>query len=378
MFGVLMPWDVGDEADRRFEFCRLVTGGGVSVSALCRRFGISRKTAYKWLARFEVEGRAGLVDRSRTPRRSPLRTDRSVEELVCSVRRAHPSWGGRKIRWVLERQGIDRLPAVSTITDILRRNGLIGPVVSRQLPVWQRFEAAAPNDLWQMDFKGWFDTTSGRCDPFDVLDDHSRFSLCLAACRDQTTRTVKGLLTDTFITYGLPKQILCDNGTPWANNQSGFRWTRLGVWLLDLGIRVSHSRVRHPQTMGKDERFHRTLGIEVLAERPIWKAQLTCKSRSISGDPFTTISDPTKRSTGRFQPTVTPHRLSPTQPSSPPTNIPTAIYHEKSLTMPASSFVDRTTRSAKHSSGEPSPSHPQPLRDSSTSTTANNTSAPTT
>ena len=270
MSGVSMPWIVGDGEQRRLEFCRLASVDGVSVAALCRRFEISRKTGYKWLARFRAEGETGLVDRSRVPESSPSKTSAEMERLVCSVREMHPAWGGRKIRWVLERQGIDGLPAVSTITDILRRNGLLGPVIARKLVDWKRFEAARPNDMWQMDFKGWFKTKSGRCDPFDVLDDHSRFSLCLEACGDQTRRTVQGLLTDTFTEYGLPKQILCDNGGPWGNTQAGFRWTGLGVWLLDLGVEVIHSAVRHPQTMGKDERFHRTLGVEVVSTRPVW------------------------------------------------------------------------------------------------------------
>jgi transposase InsO family protein len=123
--------------------------------------------------------------------------------------------------------------------------------------------------MWQMDFKGWFRTGDGRVDPFDILDDHSRFNLCLQVA-DQSEPTVRALLEVTFGTYGLPNRILCDNGSPWANTQPGHRWTRLGIWLVDLGIEVVHSRVRHPQTLGKDERFHRTLDLEVISTRPTW------------------------------------------------------------------------------------------------------------
>ncbi len=264
-----MPWDVGDEVDRRLEFVRAALEPGANVAGLCRAFGVSRKTGYKWIGRFEAEGEAGLVARSRRPRVSPNRTDPAVEALVCEVRREFPLWGARKLRQVLARRGVGPLPAVSTITEILRRNSLlVGP--GRGTVTWTRFEADAPNDLWQMDFKGWFMCGTGRCEPFDVLDDHSRFSLCLDAYANQAESTVKQRLIQVFDQHGLPRRLLCDNGSPWANTQTGFRWTGLGVWLIDLGIELVHSRIAHPQTIGKDERFHRTLQLEVLSQRPHW------------------------------------------------------------------------------------------------------------
>ncbi len=269
MSGDVMPWDVGGESDRRAEFVAALSAPGVNVSELCRRFGVSRKTGYKWKQRHEVEGLAGLADRSKKPRSSPTRTDPVVEEMVCGVRRDHPVWGARKIRAVLIRRGVAGLPAVSTITEILRRNGLLtGPGMGTV--TWTRFEAESPNDLWQMDFKGWFFTGDGRCEPFDVMDDHSRFNLCLDAHANQQETTIRTRLEAVFTTYGLPDRILCDNGSPWANTQDGFRWTGLGVWLLDLGVGLSHSRIAHPQTIGKDERFHRTLKLEVLSTRSRW------------------------------------------------------------------------------------------------------------
>lgn len=159
------------------------------------------------------------------------------------------------------------MPAPSTITGILRRNGLIGDPKPVEARSWVRFEADRPNQLWQMDLKGWFTTGQGRCEPFDVLDDHSRFSLCLDAFGAPDAATIQHALTVTFATYGLPEQILCDNGSPWANTQPGFRWTRLGVWLLDLDIDLIHTSIRHPQTIGKDERFHQTLKREVITTR---------------------------------------------------------------------------------------------------------------
>ena len=266
----LVPWSVESVEAQRLEFCGLaVSDAGVSFAELCRRYGISRKTGYKWLGVYQVEGPDGLRDRRRVPKTSPTRTAGTVEALVCDLRRAHPAWGGRKIRRRLMDLGHSGVPAASTITDILRRNDLLAPAEPHAAG-YTSFEADAANDLWQMDFKGWFQTATGRCDPFDILDDHSRFNLILRAGVDQRESTVVAALTDTFTTYGMPKRILCDNGPPWGNTQPGFRWTRLAVWLLDLGVTVTHSRPMHPQTLGKDERFHRTMDLEVIATRPVW------------------------------------------------------------------------------------------------------------
>ena len=265
-----MPWSVESVEAQRLEFCGLaVSGSGVSFAELCRRYGISRKTGYKWLGVYRVEGPGGLGDRRRVPKTSPTRTAATVEALVCDLRRAHPAWGGRKIRRRLQDLGHVGVPAASTITDILRRHDLLG-TAEPHASGYTSFEADAPNDLWQMDFKGWFETGTGRCDPFDILDDHSRFNLILRAGINQREATVVAALTDTFATYGIPKRILCNNGPPWGNTQPGFRWTRLAVWLLDLGITVTHSRPMHPQTLGKDERFHRTMDLEVISTRTEW------------------------------------------------------------------------------------------------------------
>ena len=263
-----MPWRQVTVLEQRLEFCRLVEAGGVPTAELCRRFGVSRKTAYKWLSRFAAAGEAGLGDRPRTPRCSPARTGVEVEELVCGVREAHPAWGGRKIRGSLLRQGHLEVPAASTITQILRRHRRL----AAQAPPrgYRPFEHPEPNDLWQMDFKGSFQLADGRpVHTLGVLDDHSRFNLCLAACSDQQTPTVKTLLVATFRHYGLPQAILCDNGSPWGNT-IGEPWTPLTVWLADLDVKPIHSRPRHPQTAGKEERFHWTLDLEVIFTRPHW------------------------------------------------------------------------------------------------------------
>jgi transposase InsO family protein len=238
----------------------------VGFSELCRRFGVSRSNGYKWLSRHEAEGVAGLLERSRRPHRSPGRTSLELEARVLEVRAAHPAWGGRKIAAVLKRSGV-KPPSASTITGILRRAGVLTGPGAGEARAWTRFEHASPNDLWQMDFKGHFALGQGRCHPLTVLDDHSRYALELGACGNEQTATVRDRLTAVFERYGLPWRILADNGPPWGSSGSPQRHTPLTVWLLDLGVAVAHGRPFHPQTQGKDERFHRTLKAEVLDGR---------------------------------------------------------------------------------------------------------------
>lgn len=260
-----MPWRERSIMQQREEFVALVHAGAGSVSALCRRFGISRQTGHKWLGRHAREpGPGALRDRSRRPRSSPRRSTPAVEELVLTLRREHPAWGGRKLHARLVALGHEGVPAPSTITQILHRHGLITPEGSQAATAWRRFEHAAPNDLWQMDFKGPVRLRRGTCHPLTILDDHSRYAVGLWSCADQRLPTVKEHLTASFRRYGLPWRILADNGPPWASDAGQGVWTRLEIWLLKLGVMVSHGRPRHPQTQGKDERFHRTLGAELL------------------------------------------------------------------------------------------------------------------
>jgi transposase InsO family protein len=247
------------------EFVRLLRGGGVCFSELCRRFGINRDTGYRVLGRYDGLGEAGLADGSRRPHRSPLRCSDAVEDAVVRLRDAHPSWGGRKLARRLSDLGVDDVPAASTITAILRRHGRLDAAVGPRHRPLQRFERAAPNELWQMDFKGHFALERGRCHPLTVLDDHCRYALALRACGDEQDTTVRGHLVALFRRYGLPEAILADNGPPWGSAGSvRSRQTALGVWLLQLGVRLCHGRPGHPQTQGKEERFHRTLDVELL------------------------------------------------------------------------------------------------------------------
>ena len=262
-----MPFREVSRMDARLEFVMLASVEGANVRSLCRRFGISPTSGYKWLERWRVHGMAGLPERSRRPQNSPLRSAAATEIAVLSVRAEHPAWGGRKIARRLKDLGHEATPAPSTVTAILRRHGVELGAFGGGQSAFTRFERSRPNELWQMDFKGHVALHAGRLHPLTVLDDHSRFAVVLAACANERTETVRQQLIVAFRRYGLPERLITDNGSPWGDGP-GSPFTPLGVWLIEHGIRISHSRPYHPQTMGKDERFHRSLKAEVLCGPP--------------------------------------------------------------------------------------------------------------
>jgi transposase InsO family protein len=256
-----MCWREVSVADQRREFVMLASLAGANISALCRRFGVSRQTGHLWLRRFAA-GEQSFADRSRRPRHSPSRLSDELEAMILAVRDAHPAWGARKIAAVLRRDGIAS-PADSTVHAVLSRHGRIAPESAGR--TYGAFERSEPNALWQMDFKGrvrlgW----SAWLHPLTVIDDNSRFAVGLAACADQQTQTVQARLKTTFRHHGLPEAIYVDNGSPWGGGRPG-QWTPLRLWLLKLGIETIHSKPYHPQGRGKNERFHRSLKAEVLS-----------------------------------------------------------------------------------------------------------------
>lgn len=256
-----MPFAKQEEA--RQEVCRLALSEGVNRRELCRRFNIQPRILYKWLDRYRREGSEGLKDRSRRPHRSPAVTGAKMEEVVLAVRRENPVWGGRKIAGSLKRQGVNP-PSPSTITAILRRHG--APMVAPGQKAWKRFEHAEPNVLWQMDFKGDVVFGQGRLHPLTMIDDHSRYAVGLHAADNQRHQTVQDAVQAAFERYGQPEIMFLDNGSPWGD--SGERGlTRFGVWLIEHGVAPWHSAPYHPQSRGKNERFHRTLNAELLAGR---------------------------------------------------------------------------------------------------------------
>lgn len=262
-----MTWQPRAVMDVKREFVELALKEGANRRELCRRFGISPKTGYALLARHAEEGMACCTPRSRRPLTSPARSSETTEQAVVALRQEHPAWGGRKIaRWLAD-AGHAGVPRPSTVTSILHRHGLIDAASSQASTAWKRFEHETPNALWQIDFKGHFDTPAGRCHPLTLLDDHSRFNLTLTACARPDTPSVQARLQQVFERYGLPVRINADNGPPWGSPSAPHSLSELSVWLIRLGVRVSHSTPYHPQTNGKLERFHRSLKAEVLNGR---------------------------------------------------------------------------------------------------------------
>src|SRR5919206_61306 len=200
-----MGWSEVSIMSARREFVTLARQAGANIRELCRRYGISATTAYKWIERGSDETET-YEDRSRRPRHSPNATDVAMVERILEERDAHPYWNARKIRRVLERKG-ERPPAASTIGAILKRNGRITDAASEAAQKWQRFERERPNELSQIDFKGFIETGQGRCYPLTMLDDHSRFAQILKACTNERCETVQAHLIDCFRRYGLPRQI---------------------------------------------------------------------------------------------------------------------------------------------------------------------------
>jgi transposase InsO family protein len=256
-----MPWEVRTVMDRKREMVLLASQPGANIAAIARAFHVQRSVVYKWLRRYKEGGEGGLREASRRPSSSPGRTSAEVEKAILRVR-DDKHWGARKIARRLSDLEEATVPA-STVHSVLQRHGRIDPVASAAHQSCTRFEHEHPNELWQMDFKGYFKTGAGRCNPLTILDDHSRFCICLQACDDQTTETVQERLTRVFDCYGLPWRMTMDNGSPWGD-EGGRRLTRFTAWLVRIGVRVSHSRPYHPQTQGKDERFHRSLDAELL------------------------------------------------------------------------------------------------------------------
>jgi transposase InsO family protein len=250
--------------EQKLEFVALAQAEGANVSALCLRFGIGRTSAYKLLERYRTEGSAGLAERSRKPLASPSRVSEETEAAVVALRHRHPAWGGRKIARKL---ASEYAVAPSTVTGILRRNGIELGRFGGGSKAFTRFEHEAPNDLWQMDFKGHVALQAGRLHPLTVLDDHSRYALVIGACGNETADTVKTRLVSAFQRYGLPRRMAMDNGAPWGD-RGGQPFTILTVWLIENGIAITHSSPCHPQTLGKDERFHRSLKAEALSGPP--------------------------------------------------------------------------------------------------------------
>ena len=258
-----MPWETTTAMDQRKEFILEASVEDANISQLCLKYGISRKTGYKWINRAAMS--LPLCDQSRRPHQQPSKTAIELEQKIVQMRMDHPAWGGKTIRAALESAGVEGLPSAKTCSNILKRNGLIDPAESLKHTAFQRFEKEHCNEMWQTDFKGDFLLGNGtRCYPLTILDAHSRFSI-----RIEPKTSASGVV-DSFILafqeFGLPNSILSDNGAQFAGAHRGL--SQFERFLMDLDILPIHGRPIHPQTQGKIERFHRTLKAEALRVTP--------------------------------------------------------------------------------------------------------------
>jgi transposase InsO family protein len=298
--------------DERLKFIAAYLENTESVAALCRRFGISRETAHKFLRRYAAEGLDGLHDRSRAPHAHPNAVTDAVLELVVHARRSHPTWGPRKLLASLARRypGLT-LPAPSTVSRVLQRAGLAArrKPGRHAIPLTTPFQSAAlPNELWCADFKGWTRARNGeRCEPLTITDAASRFALACDVLGRITLADARVVFERTFRTYGLPRALRTDNGTPFASRGlAGL--TRLSAWWVQLGIRPDRITPGKPQQNGRHERFHRTLK-ETLAPAPTRRAyQDACAAfvREYNAErPHAALSNQTPAD--RYTPSVRPY-----------------------------------------------------------------------
>jgi transposase InsO family protein len=251
--------------DERTRLMAAVLEKKESMAALCKRFGISRKTGYKWRRRYAARGPAGLANDSRAPHRVPWAIDQRQEQAIVALRAQHRSWGPKKLRAKLaQRHPEQSWPAPSTIGELLKRRGLSQPRRRHRhgypTPTGLT-QAAAPNDVWCIDFKGWFRTRDGtRCDPLTVTDAFSRYLLCCRIVRPDYP-SCHAEMERLFKHYGLPRVIRSDNGAPFASVGAG-GLSRLAVGWIKLGIRPERIALGKPQQNGSHERMHQTLKAE--------------------------------------------------------------------------------------------------------------------
>jgi putative transposase len=322
-----MPWRETSPMEERIRFVTDCRSGMYEMKELCERYGISRKTGYKWMDRFEAEGASGLHDRSRAPHHCEHRMSAAVREALLEARHRHPTWGPRKLRtWLERRRPRVAWPAPSTVGDLLRREGLVADRRRRPRrephPGPPQVDAHAPNDLWAADYKGQFPTLDRVwCYPLTLLDHVSRRCLALQALRSTEGPGAQEVFERAFRDGGLPLLILTDNGAPFVAARGLHGLTKLSVWWIRLGIRPVRTEPASPEQNGAHERFHRTLKAETTqppAATPSAQQRRFNHFRTIYNEerPHEALAGDTPDSRWRPSPRPYPERLDP--PEYPP------------------------------------------------------------
>jgi transposase InsO family protein len=266
-----MPWKEMCTMGIREDFVLHALAPDANMAALCREYGISRKTGYKWVKRYNDHGLGALEDKSRKPNQSPLKTSADIATVIFRIRKDHPRWGAKKIREILRREvPLSEVPSLSTVHRCLVRSGLLQPMHRRRRdPLKPKAEpprvvAKHPNDVWTVDFKGWWlSMDKKRCEPLTVRDAYSRFVLEVRILPTNTVDEVQAVFEKLFTKYGLPKYILTDNGPPFVASHGDLGLTRLSVFWLSLGIEHLRTRPGTPSDNGGHERMHKDIAEEL-------------------------------------------------------------------------------------------------------------------
>lgn len=283
-----MVWKEQVTVSIREEFVIRAKSPNANVAALCREYGVSRKTGYKWLSRFDELGAAGLEDMSRRPHESPLAVSGDIVAEIVRIRTSHPTWGSKKLADIVKRELPNaKTPSRATIDRVLKRAGLVQPGRRRRHPSEEAGKRErpsvvvnAPNDLWTVDFKGWWlAMDKQRCEPLTIRDAHSRYVLQVVLLSTNTCEQVMHAFEDVFTRYGLPRAILTDNGPPFATSHGVLGLTRLSAWWLSLNIDHVRSRPSTPSDNGGHERMHRDMAaeLEAFAEKNRETQQAACE-----------------------------------------------------------------------------------------------------
>ena len=269
-----MPWKETDKMEQKELFIKAMLANEKPFKHLCADFGISEKTGHKWKNRFYEQGKAGLYEQSRARLTQDMIDGDAAAELI-RIKNAHLAWGPKKIREIYAKAYPQKaVPSLSSVKRILDKAGLvkprkIRPPVSSDCPrLQQQIQAQAANDVWSIDFKGWWKSDGEICEPFTVRDRYSRKILCTKLMQSKSSVAVRAVMTDLFKTYGLPKVIHSDNGAPFAAPNGILNLTTLAVWWITLGILPDRSLKGHPEQNGSLERMHKDIADEIEGKVP--------------------------------------------------------------------------------------------------------------
>ena len=264
-----MPWKETSVVEQKLKFALKAFKSDENFTELCRKFGISTKTGYKWRKRFEENGAAGLEDKPSSAKTIRNKTPMEIQNRLLRIKRKHLTWGAKKIQTIYKRKYPKAyVPHRSTIDDIFEREGYTKKkrrrVSTDPFLMQKKLKPTKPNELWTVDFKGWWWTSKKeRCEPLTVRDGYSKYILCIDAPEKADTAHIKAIFIGIFLKNGLPEYMRTDNGPPFGNVLNAWGLTKLSVWWMSLGIKIDRIDPGHPEQNGAHERMHKDMKKEL-------------------------------------------------------------------------------------------------------------------